>query len=121
MSDQGVNGVAPPQLSGVREVFEHHFATGEELGARFTVCVDGEVVLDLCGGWADRAKTRPFAEDTLTGVFSTTKAIGAMMLARAVDQGKLSYDWRVAEVWPAFADGGKEQVTVAQMLSHQAG
>ena len=73
------------------------------------------------GGWADRDQTRPFAEDTLTPVFSTTKAMASFMIARLVGQGRLDYRQRVAELWPEFAAAGKQDVTVEQALSHQAG
>jgi CubicO group peptidase (beta-lactamase class C family) len=99
------------------------FAEGlpEELGAGFAVVVDGELVLDLAGGFADRAKTQPFTRATLTPVYSTTKALAAIMIARLVDQGRLSYDQRVAEVWPEFGQHGKDRLTIAQAMSHQSG
>jgi CubicO group peptidase (beta-lactamase class C family) len=116
-----IQGLCPPQFDAVREAFEANFANGGELGARFSLAVDGEVVVDLYGGWADRHETTPFGPDTLTPVFSTTKAIASILVARLVEQGKLSYGQRVAEVWPEFARNGKEAVTVEQSMSHQAG
>ena len=79
------------------------------------------MVCDLMGGFADRARTLPFGSDTLTPVFSTTKALAATMVARLVDAGRLSYDQAVADVWPQFAQAGKAQVTVGQAMSHQDG
>jgi len=105
----------------VREVFDGHFAQGLELGARFALAMDGEIVIDLMGGWADRAETKPFGPDTLTTLFSTTKAVAALMIARLVGQGRLAYETRVAEVWPDFAAAGKGDLTVEQVLSHQGG
>ena len=105
MSEPEVRGLCPPAFDMVRRAFADNFARGEELGARFTVTLDGEVVVDLMGGFADRARTRPFAEDTLTPIFSTMKAVAAILIARLVDQGRLDYGQRVAEVWPEFAPG----------------
>jgi CubicO group peptidase (beta-lactamase class C family) len=102
-------------------VFDAALAQGEELGVRFTVVRAGEVVLDLWGGHADREKTRSFDDRTLTPVFSVTKALAAILMARLVDQGRLAYDQTVASVWPAFAAAGKAEITIEQMLSHQAG
>ena len=116
-----VHGHCPPRFAPVRAAFQDNFARGEELGARFSVALDGEIVVDLWAGFADRQRTRPFAEETLTPVFSTTKAVAAIMAARLVDAGRLSYDQPVADVWPEFAQAGKGAVTVAQALSHQAG
>lgn len=116
-----IDGICPPAFSGVREVFKKHFDEGQELGARFTFCVEGQVFVDLWGGFADKTHARAFDEMTLTPVFSSSKAVAALMVARLVDKGQLSYEQTVASVWPEFAQAGKDAVTVGQALSHQAG
>jgi CubicO group peptidase (beta-lactamase class C family) len=116
-----IRGVCPPAFDAVRAAFAANFAENRELGARFALAVEGDIVVDLMGGWADRAMTRPFAEDTLTPVFSTTKAMASLMVARLVGQKRLSYQTCVAELWPAFGAAGKDALTVEQALSHQAG
>jgi CubicO group peptidase (beta-lactamase class C family) len=116
-----VRGLAPSRFEPVREVFARHFDDGLELGARFALAIEGEVVLDLMAGFADRAITRPFADDTLTPVFSTTKAIAALMVASLVDEGEVDYEAPIAGLWQEFADAGKDRVTIAEALSHQAG
>ncbi|MDB5450174.1 MAG: estA [Phenylobacterium sp.] len=116
-----IAGHAPARFAAVKDAFAANFAAGEELGARFTLAEAGEVVLDLWAGHADRKRTRPFDDRTLTPVFSTTKALAALLMARLVDQGKLDYGQTVASVWPEFAAAGKAAVTVEQLLSHQAG
>ncbi|HVN02195.1 MAG TPA: serine hydrolase domain-containing protein [Caulobacteraceae bacterium] len=121
MAETPINGVCPPRFDGVRRAFEANFSEGRELGARFSLAIGGEIVVDLIGGWADRAQTKPFAEDTLTSVFSTTKAIAAILVARLVDQVKLAYSQRVADLWPEFAAAGKGAITVEQAMAHQAG
>ena len=116
-----IRGVCPDRFSAVRDAFAANFAEGAELGARFSVAIEGEVVVDLMAGWADRSQTLAFGPDTLTPVFSTTKAVTALMLARLVSQGRLDYGQRVAEVWPGFAQAGKQAITIGQCLSHQDG
>lgn len=116
-----IHGLCPDRFAPVRDAFAASFDAGEELGARFAVAIDGEIVLDIRAGFADRARTRPFAEDTLTPVFSTTKAMAALLMARLVDEGRLDYDQPVADVWPEFAAAGKAEATVAMALSHQCG
>ncbi|MET0273958.1 MAG: serine hydrolase domain-containing protein [Phenylobacterium sp.] len=116
-----IAGHAPARLAAVKDAFAANFAAGEELGARFTLVEAGEVVLDLWAGHADRKRTRAFDDRTLTTIFSTTKALAALMIARLVDQAKLDYGQTVASVWPAFSQAGKEAVTVEQAISHQAG
>jgi CubicO group peptidase (beta-lactamase class C family) len=116
-----IAGTAPARFAGVKDAFADNFARGEELGARFTLVEEGEVVLDIWAGHADRARTTPFDARTLTPIFSTTKAIASLLMARLVDAGKLAYDQTVASVWPEFAAAGKAAVTVEQLMSHQAG
>ena len=116
-----VSGVCPPQFEAVRTAFAANFAEDKELGARFAAAIDGEIVIDLWAGWIDRAQTRPFGPDTLTPVFSTTKAMAAVLIARLVSQGRLAYGQPVAEVWPEFGQAGKAAITVEQCLSHQDG
>jgi CubicO group peptidase (beta-lactamase class C family) len=116
-----IHGFASPRFSAVQAAFAANFTAGEELGARFSLVHAGEIVVDLWAGYADRTRRAPFTEHTLTPVFSTTKAVASLMIARLVDQAKLRYDQPVAEVWPEFAQAGKGQITVEQALSHQAG
>ena len=113
--------IVQPRFEPVRQIFEAHLADGLELGARFSLVQSGEVVLDLFGGHADRQERVPFGPTTLTPVFSTTKALAAILIARLVDAGRLDYGQTVASIWPDFAQAGKGEITVAQALSHQAG
>src|SRR3954471_13819757 len=115
-----VSGFAPARFGAVKDAFAANFAEGLELGARFTLVEAGEVVLDLWAGSADRKGARPWDEHTLAPVFSTTKAVAALMIARLVDQAKLDYGQTVASVWPEFAQADKPAVTVEQAISHQA-
>lgn len=112
-------GYVAPGFDRVREAFEAGLA--EELGAGFAAIRDGEVVVNLWGGWADRGETRAWAEDTIVPVYSTTKGVSALVLAMLVDCGVLDYGAAVAALWPAFGAQGKDKVTVAQTLAHQAG
>ncbi len=120
-----INGSCPDRFAIVRETFAANFEDApeglNELAARFSVCLDGELVLDLWAGHADTARTRPFEGDTLVPVFSTGKAVMSLMIAHAVERGLIAYDQPVAEVWPEFGQAGKHQITLAQMMSHQAG
>ena len=116
-----VEGQVAPGFEPVREAFEQNFADGLELGASFAVYRDRSAIVDLWGGFRDRARTRPWDEDTLINVYSTTKGMAALVFAMLVDRGELDYGAPVASYWPEFAAHGKEQVTVAMLLSHQAG
>jgi CubicO group peptidase (beta-lactamase class C family) len=116
-----IEGFAERRFSAVKDAFAANFDEGLELGARFTLVADGETVVDLWAGHADRARAKPFDERTLTPVFSTTKAVASLLIARAAQAGKLAYRQPVAEIWPEFGRAGKAAITVEQALSHQAG
>jgi CubicO group peptidase (beta-lactamase class C family) len=114
-------GTVAPGFEPVAEAFAANFEEGGELGAGFSAMLEGETVVDLWGGYADRKKERLWDADTLVPVYSTTKGIAALVIARLVDAGALDYDAPVADVWPEFAAHGKEAITLAEALSHQAG
>jgi len=116
-----VDGFVAPGLTRVADILRASLAADEEIGAGFAAIQDGRVLVNIWGGHADRARTRPWAEDTIVQVHSTTKAIASIVMARIVDDGLLSYDDRVADLWPDFAVHGKDALTIAQMMSHQAG
>jgi CubicO group peptidase (beta-lactamase class C family) len=116
-----ISGFAEPRYGAVKDAFAANFEGGKELGARFSLVEAGDVVVDLWAGHADRGRQTPFDRHTLTPIFSSTKAVTAVMLARLVEQGKLSYEQTVASIWPAFAQAGKAGITVEQALSHQGG
>lgn len=109
-----------PGFERVAEAFAQNFAEGLELGASFCARIDGRIVVDLQGGSADRAGARPWADDTIVPVYSTTKPVAAMVLARLQDQGLLHLDEPIGRLWPEFTAHGKD-VTIAEALSHQAG
>ena len=119
-----IQGAVAPGFEGVRAAFAANFeleGSYQEVGAAIAVFHRGVKVVDLWGGYADRARTRPWTGDTLINVWSATKGLTAAAIARLVDQGRLSYDDRVSKVWPGFAAAGKGEITVAQVMSHQAG
>lgn len=116
-----IGGTVAPGFEPVRDAFAANFAERGEVGAAVCVRVRGEVVVDLWGGWADEARTRPWRDDTLVDVYSVGKAIVAALVLQLVDAGELGLDTPVADVWPEFAAGGKAGATVAHALSHQAG
>jgi CubicO group peptidase (beta-lactamase class C family) len=109
-----------PGFEPVAAAFQKHLDEGLELGAGFCARVEGQTVVDLVGGHADRARTRPWTAETLVPVYSTSKPIAAMTLARLADQGLLDFDEPIGRLWPEFAAHGKP-VTIAEALSHQAG
>jgi CubicO group peptidase (beta-lactamase class C family) len=115
------SGSVKPGFEPVGEAFRANFADHGELGAAAAARVGGEVVVDLWGGVADAVTGRPWERDTMVVIHSATKGVAALAAAMLVDRGLLGYEQPVARFWPEFAEGGKERVTVGQLLSHQAG
>ncbi|SPM43034.1 carboxylesterase [Mycobacterium numidiamassiliense] len=105
----------------VADAFRRNLGSGQEVGAAIAVYRDGRKVVDLWGGYRNGITQAPWQQDTLVNVFSTTKGIASLAVAVAASRGHLSYDAKVADYWPEFAQAGKGAITVRQLLAHQAG
>ncbi|MFM7094635.1 MAG: serine hydrolase domain-containing protein [Actinomycetota bacterium] len=116
-----VSGRCEPGWEAVRAAIEANFASTGETGCSVAVFHRGRPVVDLVAGWVDQDHTLPYTADNLQVVFSTTKGIAATALAMCVDRGLVDYHKPVSHYWPEFGAHGKENVTVAQMVSHRAG
>jgi CubicO group peptidase (beta-lactamase class C family) len=116
-----VEGTCAEGFSAVREEFDRNFAERGEVGASVAVTVDGETVVDLWGGVADRATGRPWERDTIGIVWSCTKGAVALCAHMLVSRGDLDLDAPVTEYWPEFGKNGKGRVNVQMLLAHQAG
>ncbi len=116
-----VRGEVAAGFEPVERVFRANFTERNELGAACAVYHAGEKVVDLWGGYRDTAATKPWEEDTMVLVFSTTKGVSATAMALAHARNYFQYDDRVSTHWPPFGQNGKDAVTVRQLLDHQAG
>ncbi|HKH73363.1 MAG TPA: serine hydrolase domain-containing protein [Vicinamibacterales bacterium] len=116
-----VHGHVSPGFELVREAFVENFAHRHELGGACCVYHCGEKVVDLWGGIRNERTGEPWERDTMVIVHSSTKGLAAMTLALAHSRGWLDYDAPVCRYWPEFAQQGKAQITVRQLLAHQAG
>lgn len=116
-----IGGHCDPRFARVREVFTESFEDKLALGAAVAIAVDGKLVVDLFGGFADGKRTRPWERDTIVNVFSVTKAWTAICAHRLVDQGLLDLEAPVSKYWPEFARAGKAEITVRALLTHRAG
>jgi len=123
MSEQPtpLGGTCSARFDSLRELFAAKLESGEDLGASLAVIIDGEMVADLWGGWADVARTEPWTENTITCVFSTTKTMTSLAALVLVDRGELDLDANVAAYWPEFAARGKAGIKVRHLLSHTSG
>jgi CubicO group peptidase (beta-lactamase class C family) len=112
-----IHGRAAPGFEEVADEFARNFAERDEVGAAFAAVRDGETVVDLWGGLADRSAGRPWREDTLQLVFSGTKGLVAVCVLLAIERRLLELDAQVSRYWPAF---GKDAIRVRDVVSHTA-
>lgn len=116
-----VHGDVDAGYGKVADAFRRNLTDGQEVGAAVAVYRDGTKVVDLWGGYRNGITKQPWQRDTMVNVFSTTKGVAALTVALAVSRGLFSYDDTVAAHWPEFAREGKSDITVRQLLAHEAG
>lgn len=121
MDRNAVGGWCDPAFRAVQQEFAANFTHRGEIGAAVSLAVRGTVVAELWGGLSEPERERPWARDTLVNVFSVGKGVLAACLAALVGRGLLDPDACVARYWPEFGAAGKAEITVRQLLSHQAG
>jgi len=102
-----VEGSNRPEFEQVREAFTRNFTEHNELGASVAVTRGGELVVDLWGGWKDKARTQPWTRETRAPLWSGTKPLTGICFAMIVDRGLTTYEDRVSKYWPEFGAAGK--------------
>lgn len=116
-----LNGHNDERFARLRDVLATNLESGEELGAAVAIDIDGELVVDLWGGYRDVARTVPWDRDTIVNVWSTTKEITALAVLMLVDRGLVDLDTPVATYWPEFSQAGKEAIEVRHLMAHTSG
>lgn len=116
-----IEGYSTEPFGALPELMSELIDSGQDRGASIAVTVEGEMVTDLWGGWADLERTRAWERDTIVNVWSTTKTMTALAALTLVDRGLLDVDAPVAQYWPEFAQNGKEGVLVRHVLGHTSG
>lgn len=116
-----LNGHCDSRFASVYDALAKNIEAGKEIGASLCVNIDGENVIDLWGGWRDKAHSARWTEDTVVAVFSATKTVTSLAVLMLVDRGQIDLYAPVARYWPEFAQNGKEKLQVRHLLSHTAG
>ncbi|GMG88110.1 serine hydrolase domain-containing protein [Biformimicrobium ophioploci] len=116
-----IYGFCAPGLEALYSTFAENFAQRGDTGASFAAVHHGELIVSLAAGTRDRDGSLPYSEETLVNVFSASKGVLAALVLQQVAQGNLSLDAPVCAYWPEFAAGGKQEITVGQLLSHRSG
>ena len=116
-----VEGFCERRFDGLRSLLDENVAAGKEVGVTVAVDIDGQQVADLWGGFADGARTRPWSENTVVNVWSSSKMVINLAALVLVDRGQLDVDAPVAAYWPEFAGNGKDGVLVRHVMAHTSG
>ena len=116
-----INGHCDERFARVGSAFTENFEKGLEVGASFALAIEGEFVVDLWAGHADLARTRPWREDTIVTLHSTSKIATSLCGLMLVDRGLIDLDAPVARYWPEFAAAGKEELPVRHIFCHASG
>lgn len=116
-----VRGYTTEKFSTLREVFEQQLLSGEDVGASIAVILRGELVADIWGGFADEQKTTPWERDTIVNVWSVTKTMTFLVALMLSDRGELDFDAPVSRYWPEFAQQGKADIKVRDVMGHTSG
>jgi len=116
-----VRGMCDPKFANVQAALEANIASGRDVGASIAVTINGEMVVDMWGGWVDEARSAEWQADTIVNVWSTTKTMAALSMLLLVERGSVDVDQPVAKYWPEFAQNGKENVLVRHIMSHTSG
>jgi CubicO group peptidase (beta-lactamase class C family) len=116
-----IHGTCDERFAAVRDALARNLDSGEELGASLVLDIDGDVVVDVWGGFRDEAKTTPWDEHTITNVWSSTKTVTSLAALMLADRGQLDVDAPVARYWPEFGAAGKENVLVRHVMSYASG
>ncbi len=116
-----IRGRCAYRYNELKTILSESLDRGADLGASVAVVHEGELVVDVWGGYRDEAQSLPWEEDTLTNVWSTTKTMASLCALVLVDRGEIDVHAPVARYWPEFAAAGKETLPVRDLLSHTAG
>src|SRR6266446_10409134 len=108
-------------LQRLKPLFQENFERLGELGAAVSIWQNGKAIVDLEGGFRDAGREQPWTADTLVLIWSATKGLGSACVLHALQEHKIDIERRVSEFWSEFGQAGKETITLAQLLSHQAG
>lgn len=116
-----IRGTLPAEFDQLGELLDQSLEAGTDIGASLSVTIEGEMVVDIWGGWVDAERTARWERDTITNVWSSTKTMTALAALVLVERGLVDLDAAVSEYWPEFAQNGKEGVLVRHLLGHTSG
>jgi len=103
----------------VQKILDRAVEAGTECGCQAALFINGKLEVNAYAGYTDWSRSRQINQDTLFPIFSTGKAPLSTLIHRLVRRGILSYDTRIADLWPEYACRGKEDTQLWQMLAYR--
>jgi CubicO group peptidase (beta-lactamase class C family) len=108
-------------ILGIKDILMESLDASDVLGAQVCVRRNGVVLVDLSAGLSNPYFLNPVDSDTLFCSFSTSKGVASAAIHKLAIEGKLSFDDPIAKHWKEFTVEGKENITIREVLNHQAG
>ncbi len=115
-------GIDPERLEAVFARAKRDVDEGKLPSAQVAVARNGKIAgMRTFGRAVQGGEEKPATEETLYGIFSSTKAIVGVAVWLLLEDGLLRLDERVSDIIPEFGTNGKDVVTVEQVLLHTSG
>ena len=116
-----IKGYCDDRFLKIKNIFSNQINNGYELGCSVAVEYKGKEVINLYGGYTDETKTNLWKKNTLVNVWSVTKAITGVCIAKLISENKLDVNNKVSYYWPEYDCNGKSNTKVIDLLTHRAG
>ena len=116
-----IKGFCDDRFSKVKNIFSNQINNGHELGCSLGVEYQGKEIINLYGGYTDESKKNLWKKNTLVNVWSVTKAVTGICIAKLVSENKLDVNKKVKYYWPEYGCNGKSNTKVIDFLTHRAG
>ena len=116
-----IKGYCDDRFLKIKNIFSNQINNGYELGCSVAVEYKGKEVINLYGGYTDETKTNLWKKNTLVNVWSVTKAVTGVCIAKLISENKLDVNNKVSYYWPEYDCNGKSNTKVIDLLTHRAG
>ena len=116
-----IKGYCDDRFLKIKNIFSNQINSGYELGCSVAVEYKGKEVINLYGGYTDETKTNLWKKNTLVNVWSVTKAVTGVCIAKLISENKLDVNNKVSYYWPEYDCNGKSNTKVIDLLTHRAG
>ncbi len=116
-----INGFSDSKFYKLRDAYEKNFNEGLDVGSSLGVTYNGEVILNLWGGFKEEKQENLWQENTIINVWSSTKNMASLCAYILAEKGLLDFYAPVKKYWPEFSENGKENILVSHIMSHSSG